>query len=107
MVNLTFVSAEGRRTELSVPAGTSIMQAAVQNGVAGIIGECGGSAMCATCHVHIDPAFAAKLPPIEDMEEAMLDCAASPIDARSRLGCQIELGPDLDGLVVYLPEAQQ
>ena len=106
MVKITFVAASGARTELDVPEGTSIMQAAVQNGVDGVIGECGGAAMCATCHVHIDPAFADRLQPIADIEEAMLDCAVSPTDARSRLGCQIALGPELDGLIVHLPPSQ-
>ncbi|MBN8291175.1 2Fe-2S iron-sulfur cluster binding domain-containing protein [Rhodobacter sp. NTK016B] len=106
MIQITFIDHSGKETRLSVPEGTSIMQAAVQNGVEGVIGECGGSAMCATCHCHIEAGFAPKLAPIGDMEEAMLDCAASPLDDRSRLGCQIELTPELDGIVVYLPESQ-
>lgn len=107
MVHITFISASGERNNLSVPEGTTVMQAAVQNGVAGVIGECGGSAMCATCHVHVDPAFADRLAPIEDMEEAMLEGAASPVDQRSRLGCQIVLGPELDGIILHLPETQR
>lgn len=106
MVQVVFVSASGERRALDVPKGTSVMQAAVQNGVDGIVGECGGSAMCATCHCHVDPAFADRLPPMQDIEEAMLDCAASPIDGRSRLGCQIELDDSLDGIVIHLPESQ-
>jgi len=107
MIQITFVSASGERTTVSVPRGTSVMQAAVQNGVAGVIGECGGSAMCATCHVHVDPAFAGRLPPMQDIEEAMLDCATSPVDRRSRLGCQIVLAPELDGIILHLPETQR
>ncbi len=106
MVYITFVAADGGRTELSVAPGTSIMQAAVMNNVHGIIGECGGSAMCATCHLYLDEAFAERVPPRSDLEDAMLDAAASPVDARSRLGCQIELTEGMDGIVVHLPVSQ-
>ncbi|MCA2011582.1 2Fe-2S iron-sulfur cluster-binding protein [Pararhodobacter sp. CCB-MM2] len=106
MVQVTFVSAAGDRRTLDVRAGISVMEAAVQNGVVGIIGECGGSAMCATCHVHVDPAFADQMPPQQEIEEAMLDCAAAPTDERSRLGCQILLTEGMDGLILHLPEAQ-
>ncbi len=82
------------------------MQAAILNNVNGIVGECGGAAMCATCHVYIDPEFAQKVPPRSEIEEVMLEATASEADDRSRLGCQIVLGDELDGLTVHLPPAQ-
>lgn len=106
MTRMTFISDLGERRDVVVAAGTSVMQAAVGNGVDGIIGECGGSAMCATCHVYVDEAFLDRLPPVNPTEDAMLDSAASERRANSRLGCQIRLTDELDGLVVTTPAAQ-
>lgn len=106
MTRMTFISDLGERRDVVVAAGTSVMQAAVGNGVDGIIGECGGSAMCATCHVYVDDAFLDRLPPLNPTEDAMLDSAASERRANSRLGCQIRLTDELDGLVVTTPAAQ-
>lgn len=90
-----------------VDAGTSLMRAAVQNGVPGIVGECGGQAMCATCHVYVREPYLDALPPMSEDEDEMLDCTVAPRDdARSRLGCQIVVGPDLDGLEVDVPPSQ-
>lgn len=82
------------------------MQAAVSHGIAGIVGECGGSAMCATCHVHVEPGHCDGLPPISDNEAEMLDFAAAGRQENSRLGCQIALSDTLDRLVVRVPETQ-
>ena len=65
-------------------------------------GECEGSLACATCHVVVDPRWSDRLPPPSDDEEAMLDTVFN-LTATSRLGCQIRLGPDTDGLVLSLP----
>ena len=85
--------------------GTSLMQAAVDNHIAGIVGECGGFCSCATCVCHVDPSWVGKLPAPEAMESAMLESAAADNPA-SRLCCQIALNADLDGLTVHLPESQ-
>jgi 2Fe-2S ferredoxin len=71
--------------------------------VAGIIGECGGSCMCATCHVYLSEADFAKLPPIETLEGETLEFVAESARATSRLGCQIRLTPAMDGLVFHVP----
>ena len=63
--------------------------------------ECGGAAACATCHVHVDPRWAALLPPPSDEEVDMLD-AAFDVTETSRLSCQILLTPDMDGLRLRL-----
>ncbi len=81
------------------------MRVARRNDFSGIVAECGGLCSCATCHVHIDPAWLPKLPPREELEVEMLDFAEG-VDASSRLSCQITITPELDGLIVYVPESQ-
>jgi 2Fe-2S ferredoxin len=107
MVDVTLIDASGLSRTLQIPEGQSLMQAAVSAGVHGIVGECGGSAMCATCHVYVDEAFAGRLPAPLETELEMLECTASDRLPNSRLGCQIKLSAALDGLVVSLPERQQ
>jgi ferredoxin, 2Fe-2S len=107
MVDVTLIDAAGHSRKLQVPEGQSLMQAAVSAGVRGIVGECGGSAMCATCHVYVDEAFADRLPAPLETELEMLECTASERMTNSRLSCQIKLSNALDGLVVRLPERQQ
>jgi ferredoxin, 2Fe-2S len=84
-------------------AGESLMQAAVAANAKGIEADCGGLLTCATCHVYVREPFAGKLPPPQDDELAMLEFTAAPRRPGSRLSCQIELGPALDGLEVDLP----
>lgn len=107
MVDVILIDASGLSRTLQAPEGQSLMQAAVSAGVRGIVGECGGSAMCATCHVYVDDAFADLLPAPLETELEMLECTASERRPISRLGCQIKLSAALDGLVVRLPERQQ
>jgi 2Fe-2S ferredoxin len=106
MPKVVYVHPDGARTELDVRAGTTVMQAAVDHNVPGIIGECGGSAMCATCHVHVDDAWLGLLTAPDMVEEEMLGSTASPRQPSSRLGCQIPLTAALDGLVVRIPPTQ-
>jgi 2Fe-2S ferredoxin len=101
------ISHDGAARELDVPAGQSVMQAAVAAGVRGIVGECGGSALCATCHVYIDPAWLERLPPALPNELEMLECTASERRPESRLSCQVKVQAGLAGLVVRLPATQQ
>ncbi len=107
MPYVTLIAADGESRQLNVHEGQSLMQAAVAAGVRGIVGECGGSAMCATCHVYVDDAFIDRLPAPLETELEMLECTASERRSNSRLGCQIKLHGGLDGLVVRLPERQQ
>ncbi len=106
MANVTYIGADGSEVSIDVADGTSVMQAAIANGINGIVAECGGSMMCATCHVYADDAWLDKLPPMEATEDAMLDSAASERKPGSRLSCQIVISPKLDGLVVRIPERQ-
>lgn len=106
MPKVTYINYEGESTELDLPIGHSLVEGAVQNDIDGIVAECGGSCMCATCHCYIDDAFLDKLPEMEEEEEEMLEDAASEVTPNSRLGCQIRMTAELDGLIVRLPEEQ-
>ncbi len=106
MVKVTYVSADGTKTSVEGDEGASVMQTAISHDVDGIIGECGGSMMCATCHVYVDDAWVGKTGERNDGEDDMLECAVSEVKDSSRLSCQIKLSPELDGLIVHLPEEQ-
>jgi 2Fe-2S ferredoxin len=106
MPRITYMSVDGAAHVLDVPLGTSLMQAAVTAGIDGIVGECGGSCMCATCHVYVAEERLADLPPMSATEDAMLDSTASERQPNSRLGCQLVVGPAMEALVVHMPEAQ-
>lgn len=103
---VTFVHGSGARQDLDLPGGTSVMKGATVYGIDGILAECGGNAMCATCHVYVDPEHFVRLPAIGADEDALLDGAASERRPNSRLSCQIVMTPELDGLVVHLPDRQ-
>lgn len=100
-----FITPDGDTREVEVEVGTSLMQAAVDNGIDQIVAECGGSCSCATCHCYIDEAWMDKVGGPSDMEKDMLDCVLEPKET-SRLSCQVTVTEELDGLVVRLPEAQ-
>jgi 2Fe-2S ferredoxin len=105
-VTVTYIDQNGGRRSVSALSGTSVMQVAVNNNVQGIIGECGGAMMCATCHVYVPDVWHAALPPVSEGEDATLSSTISERRPNSRLSCQISLTDALDGLVVHLPESQ-
>jgi ferredoxin, 2Fe-2S len=76
MPRVTYVHPNGEREELDVAVGMSLMQGATSHGVDGILAECGGNAMCATCHVYVDPESFETLPPMSADEDALLNGAA-------------------------------
>ena len=99
MSKVTFHHASADADVLDVDAGTSLMRAAVHHGVRGIVGECGGQAMCATCHVYVREPYLDALPAMSEDEEEMLECTAAERDERrSRLGCQLTLGAAAGGI---------
>lgn len=106
MPKLTYIHPDGAREELEAAEGTSVMQAATSQGVDGIVAECGGNCMCATCHVYVEPSQLARLPAMSEEEDALLDGTASDRRPNSRLSCQILVTRALDGLVVNLPDRQ-
>ena len=106
MPQIHFILADGRVSAVETAVGTSAMAAAIRQGIGGIVAECGGNAMCATCHVYVEEAWLAQLLPVGEDEDALLDGAAAERLPTSRLSCQIVVTPDLDGLVLRLPERQ-
>lgn len=106
MPTVSFIGPDGTKRDVDVANGQSAMKGAMANGIKGIVAECGGSAMCGTCHVYVDPAFLVRLPPMSADENAMLDTTSSPREPNSRLSCQIILNDDLAGLILKLPETQ-
>lgn len=101
MAKLIVELRDGEERELEGQAGFSVMEVIRDAGIDEILALCGGCCSCATCHVHVDPAFAALLPPIGADENDLLDSALTR-DATSRLSCQIEFGPALDGMKVRI-----
>ena|SRR5579864_5125325 len=106
MPTITFIHPDNRKQSVEADIGHSAMRAALSQGVDGIVAECGGCAVCATCHVYVDDAWLAKLKPVGDDEDALLDGTACDRLPNSRLSCQIEITGELDGLVLRLPERQ-
>jgi 2Fe-2S ferredoxin len=105
MPKITYIEHSGTEHVIDAPAGQTVMEAAVKNAVPGIDADCGGACACATCHVYVDDAWAAKTGKASSMEESMLDFA-SEVEPTSRLSCQIKISDELDGLVVRLPKSQ-
>jgi 2Fe-2S ferredoxin len=98
---------DGQEVVVLVPIGSSVMRAAVDAGVDGIVGECGGAAMCGTCHVFVDEEWLDRLPPMLQNEDELLDCTAVAREWNSRLSCQLRMTAELDGLPLRLPDSQR
>jgi ferredoxin, 2Fe-2S len=106
LTKVIYVDGEGREYAVDAVIGESVMAMAVKNGVPGIIGECGGNASCATCHVWVREEYARLVGSPGDLEEDLLDLGVSERRPTSRLSCQILVAPDLDGLTVDIPPDQ-
>jgi len=107
MATVTYILASGVSRQVELAAGTSVMQGALNNRIEGILGECGGNAMCATCHVYVDAQFVDRIPPAKENEKFMLSIAAEGPQPNSRLSCQIKMTDELNGLVVRIPGKQK
>ncbi len=107
MTTITYIEPAGQRVDVDVPDGWSLMQAAITNGVDGIVGECGGSCACATCHCYVDLGRLNDLLPPGPTELDMLANVVAERKPNSRLACQIKASSALQGLVVTLPETQE
>ncbi len=101
MLKMTFVAPDGSRREVEAAEGLSVLEIAHRHRI-DLEGACEGSLACSTCHVVVAPEWFDKLPAPSDEEEDMLDLAFG-LTQTSRLGCQIIMNKDLDGLVVTLP----
>ena len=100
----TWILGDGKTITADVREGQNLMEAAVANNVPCVIGECGGSLSCATCHVYVAPDWAAKTGVAGEFEDAMLDVAEAERQATSRLSCQIVMSADLDGITLIVPQ---
>jgi len=101
MPKLIVVTRGGEEQEITGESGLSVMEVIRDAGIDEILALCGGCCSCATCHVHVDPEFAAKLPAMSEDENDLLDSSADRDDT-SRLSCQIEFSDALDGLKVRI-----
>jgi len=107
MPNITYISDAGDSVTIDVPVGDSVMEGAIQNGIDGIVAECGGSCLCATCHVYVEEKFLPLLNPPDETETAMLESTASERKPNSRLSCQLRVSPKFEGLIVHTPPTQK
>ncbi|WP_103338095.1 2Fe-2S iron-sulfur cluster-binding protein [Amycolatopsis sp. CA-126428] len=106
MATITYVDAAAHPRKVTATTG-SVMSIAVQEGLPGIVGECGGQLACASCHVYLDPAWADRIgPPASELEDEMLDGAVCERTANSRPSCQIPVGDAVDGLIVHTAATQ-
>ncbi len=103
MPQLTVVTRTGEERTVSAPEGLSVMEAIRDNGFDELLALCGGCCSCATCHVHVDPAFLALLPPMSSDEDDLLDSSRDRNET-SRLSCQVPFTAALDGLKVRIAE---
>ncbi|NWL10402.1 hypothetical protein DM793_03670 [Paenarthrobacter nitroguajacolicus] len=108
MLRVIYKQKDDSSQQLEIPDDAqSVMKAAVNNRVKGIIGECGGVMQCATCHVYVDEDIADSLPPISDQEDEMLEGVATERTEHSRLSCQLFCSTvPVEELTVYVPETQ-
>lgn len=102
MPKVTFIAPGGKETTVDDAEGT-LMSIAVANQVEGIDGDCGGVCACATCHVYVDPQWVEQVGPMTENETGMLEFDDNLRD-NSRLGCQVTMSPELDGLVVRVAD---
>ena len=107
MVQITYIEHHGASTTVELAEGWNLMQGATANGIEGILGECGGSGACATCHCYVDDAWLADVPPPSPAELDMLDHVSAERRTTSRLACQLKATAALQGLVLHLPESQE
>ena len=105
MTKIVFVDHEGVERVVDGTDGMSVMEVAIENNIEGILAECGGACACATCHVYVDEAFQPLTGQPDEIEEAMLEFNENT-QPNSRLSCQIEVSPDLEGLRVTTPTSQ-
>ena len=101
MAKITVISRYGQGREVEAENGLSLMEVIRDNGFDELLALCGGCCSCATCHIHVDPAFADRLPKMSEDENDLLD-STDHRNETSRLSCQIPVSDALDGLIVTL-----
>ena len=104
MAKITYIEHSGTEHVVDVANGLTVMEGARDNNIPGIEADCGGACACSTCHVIVDNEWFSKLGEASEEEEDMLDLAFG-LTHTSRLGCQIKMSDEFDGLRVTLPSA--
>ena len=105
MAKITYIENNGTSHTVDVTEGLTVMEGAVQNNIPGIDADCGGGMACATCHVYVKDEWFDKINKKSEGEDDMIDQAYEPKKS-SRLSCQIQVSPEIDGLEVHLPGKQ-
>ena len=105
MPRITYIAHDGTEHTVEAAVGTTVMNAAIDNGVPGIDADCGGRSACGTCHVFVRDEWLVRLRKPRELEKTMLQLKPERQD-NSRLACQIPVTQELDGLVVKMPEFQ-
>lgn len=105
MSQVKYIDFAGQEYVVDVENGMNLMQAAIDNDVPGILGDCGGGCACATCHVFVDDDWAEAAGEASELELDMLD-GLLETKPTSRLSCQIKMSDELDGIVLHMPESQ-
>ena len=105
MPTVVFIDHTGATYKVEAPLNKNLMQIALDNSVPGILGDCGGACSCATCHAYVGQPWGAQLPARSETEVFMLEGVPDLRD-NSRLCCQIRMSPQLDGVIVQLPQEQ-
>ena len=105
MTVITFIQHDGSERMVDADVGLSLMETALKHDVPGIDADCGGGAICGTCHCFVEDDWRSQTGNIDILEESMLGMRPDR-DDRSRLSCQIDVTPEMDGMVVRLPEFQ-
>ncbi|MDB5972256.1 MAG: (2Fe-2S)-binding protein [Hydrocarboniphaga sp.] len=104
-MKIVYIEHNGKEHVVDATVGKSVMQTALDHAVPGILGDCGGACSCGTCHCYVDAAWESRLPPKTEDEELMLE-GTLHTEANSRLSCQIQVTPEIDGLMMRLPSSQ-
>jgi len=105
MPKIVFIEHNGERHEVDAEPGRSVMQAAVENAVPGIVADCSGSCSCGTCHGFVDASWISLIPRASAAERALLE-GLLELQSNSRLTCQITVSATIDGMIVRLPKSQ-
>lgn len=103
---VVFIGLQGEQHTVDAEPGQSVMEAAVRHDVPGIVGQCGGSLACASCHVYVQDPWVELTGVVSEMEDDMLDGAMAERLPRSRLSCQLAMCGELDGLTVEVAPEQ-
>jgi 2Fe-2S ferredoxin len=105
MARITFIQPDGTQKTVESNDGLTVMEAARDNGIVGILAECGGTCSCSTCHCYVDPEWYDRLPLMDDEESGLVEFAWEAKE-NSRLTCQLKITDALDGLILRVPEKQ-